>query len=348
MLAAAMARRTRPEAGVILSDTLETLVPATVTLGELTDACTRPARTYLRDRLDVRLPRTRENMDPNIPLVVAPLDIHSLGEDLLRRHHEEPDNAGAVWRETTRLQGGLPPRALANAALGSVEEEVATILAALPDLRDLFCSATQSIDVDLSLCPAPWTGRVEPVALRETVDSLADNTVVRVQFTRPKARTRIAAALALAAVIATRPDEPWSAVVAMRGAGTGVKPVVLRLLPLEQADRRAAAEHFLGVALDLRLRALREPLPLFEVSRDLFECGTVEDRDLDRDMWDDANAFLWGGMSVDDLLAIAPVHSDPVTLAVPSGAALPSRMLGYAQTVWQAYRDFVLECDGAP
>ena len=158
----------------------------------------------------------------------------------------------------------------------------------------------------------------------------------------------MSAALALAAVIATRPDEPWNAVVAMRAESSSGKPVVLRLLPLVPKGGEDAARAFLATTLDLRLRALREPIPLFEVSRDLDETGAIEDRDLDRDMWDDANAFLWGDKSVDDLLAIPPMHSDPVTDAVPPGQTAPSRMAGFAHAVWQAYRDFVYESPVPP
>lgn len=346
MLEGAEARRHRREDAVVVPHVLDVTVPLTVRLEELADACTRPARTYLRDRLDVRLPRDRENIDPSIPLSVTPLDVYTLGDDLLRRHHELGGAAAESWRETTRLQGGLPPRELARAALGEVEEEVEEMLAAMPDLREIFCSATGTVPIDISLDTSPWAaGHGATVSLRDTVDSVAGDTLVRVAFTRPKARTRITSALTLAALVVASPDRAWNALLAMRGERAGNPPVVLRLLPLVPVGGVDAAMEFLRTALDLRLRALREPLPIFEASKTLFDTGTIDDPDIERDMRDDTNVFLWAGMSSDDLLAIAPVHSDPFPDVVATGASQPSRMAGYARAVWQAYRDFALECE---
>ena len=116
----------------------------------------------------------------------------------------------------------------------------------------------------------------------------------------------------------------------MRGERGGSDPVVLRLLPLVPVGGVGAATEFLRTALDLRLRALREPLPIFEASKTLFDTGTIDDPDIERDMRDDANVFLWSGMSSDDLLAIPAVHSDPFPDVVATGASQPGRMAGYA------------------
>jgi hypothetical protein len=51
----------------------------------------------------------------------------------------------------------------------------------------------------------------------------------------------------------------------MRTATSG-KPTVEALMPLAPHDATAATR-FLELALDLRLRAMREPIPLFEFSR---------------------------------------------------------------------------------
>jgi exodeoxyribonuclease V gamma subunit len=355
MLDGAEARRTPRDGAVVVPDVLEPVVPPTVTLEDLADACTRPARTYLRDRLEVRLPRHRENIDPSIPLSVTPLEVYTLGDDLLRRHHALRDAAPLSWRETTRLEGGLPPRELATAALHEVEAEVEEMLSAMPDLRDMYCSATDTVSVDISLDPPTWAVQAgtsadggSSVSLRDTIDAIRGDTLVRVAFTRPKARTRITSAITLAALIVARPDRPWNALLAMRAERAGGDPVVVRLLPLVPVGGVAAATEFLQTALDLRLRALREPLPIFEASRSLFDTGTLDDPDLERDMRDDDNVFLWGGMSSDDLLAIEPVHSDPFPDTFAAGASRPSRIAGYAHAVWQAYRDFVFETDAAP
>ena len=86
MLAAATARRDARDGAVAptpLRWSIDSPIPPTVNLAQLTEACTRPARTLLRDGLDVRLPRQVEAGDHNIPLSIAALDAAGCGQRLL-------------------------------------------------------------------------------------------------------------------------------------------------------------------------------------------------------------------------------------------------------------------------
>ena len=63
----------------------------------------------------------------------------------------------------------------------------------MPDLRETFCSATQTLSIDLGLATPGWAdeasgGHESSVALRDTITGIAGDTLVRVAFTRPKAR----------------------------------------------------------------------------------------------------------------------------------------------------------------
>jgi exodeoxyribonuclease V gamma subunit len=323
---------------------LPAVVPPAVTITQLAEACARPARVYLRDRLDLRLPREREAIDQHIPVAITPLERYSLGDDLLRHHRHAGfvATSGEVdeWRRLRRLQGSLPPRALSTAALQEVEEEVRSILDSRPDLRPKLDAADRVVDVDIPLALPPWAPP-GTVGLVDRIESITGSTLVRVAFVRPKARGRLNAALALAALVATRPDEQWQVLLAMRTATSG-KPTVEALMPLAPHDATAATR-FLELALDLRLRAMREPIPLFEFSRDVARNPVLDDDVLEHHMNDDAETFVWSGMTADDLLALPPAAGDPKSDGFPRGASSPSRLVSFAQHLWSAYDDFVCE-----
>jgi exodeoxyribonuclease V gamma subunit len=322
-------------------------VPPTVTVLELTESCARPSRTYLRDRLDVRLPREREAIDNHIPITVRPLERYALGDDLLRHHRVSgfaPSSTAADdWRTMRRLQGSLPPRALATAVLDDVGEEVGKILDCRHDLRAMLDSANRVVDVDLALTVPSWAGAGRTVALCDRIESISGSMLLRVAFVRPKARGRLAAAVALAALVATHSDEFWQVLLATRNeSSSGRTPFVKALLPAVPHDA-AAATRFLETVLDLRLRALREPIPLFEFSREIARSGTLDDDVVERQMNDDADEFLWAGMTAEDLLGIPPAAHDPRTDVPARGSARPSRLVSMATHLWGAYDEFVSE-----
>jgi hypothetical protein len=242
-----------------------------------------------------------------------------------------------------RLQGSLPPRALATAVLDDVGEEVGKILDCRHDLRRCWTRPTGS---------STWTSRspcrrgpelARTVALCDRIDSISGSMLLRVAFVRPKARGRLAAAVALAALVATHPDEFWQVLLATRNeSSSGRTPFVKALLPAVPHDATAATR-FLETVLDLRLRALREPIPLFEFSRDVARSGTLDDDVVERQMNDDADGFLWAGMTAEDLLAIPPAAHDPRTDVPARGSARPSRLVSMATHLWGAYDEFVSE-----
>jgi hypothetical protein len=127
----------------------------------------------------------------------------------------------------------------------------------------------------------------------------------------------------------------------MRTATSG-KPTVEALMPLAPHDATAATR-FLELALDLRLRAMREPIPLFEFSRDVARNPVLDDDVLEHHMNDDAETFVWSGMTADDLLALPPAAGDPKSDGFPRGASSPSRLVSFAQHLWSAYDEFVCE-----
>ena len=321
MLDAAIVRR--EPAATMTSDTaapLPPLVPDSVSLVDLVQSCTRPSRTYLIDRLDVRMPGQADEIATEIPLYISPLDASHIGTELLAQHRRasSPDQL-QQWRIAQQLSGALPPRELSQSALNAVESEVSKLIQALPELAELITHSESAL-IDLMLTS---TG-AEPVSaqLVATLTDLAEHTLVRVHYNRPNPRYRLTAALHLAAAVVAYPEHPWKAVVATRGDGS-TKPKPEWLTPTAGPMRVAAAQHLLDVALTLRLQALCEPLPLFErTSADLYATGCIDEAELEQDLKDPYTKFLWEDADPDQLL--------------PAAAPL-------ARVLWDAYYSFLTE-----
>ena len=297
---------------------LPPLVPDTVNLLDLVQSCTRPSRTYLIDRLDVRMPGQADEIATEIPLYVSPLEASHIGTDLLTQHRRtsSPEQL-AQWRIAQQLSGTLPPRELSQSALNAVESEVSKLIQALPELAGLITHSESAL-INLMLTS---TG-AEPVSVQlvATLTDLAGHTLVRVHFNRPNPRYRLTAALHLAAAVVAYPEHPWKAILVTR-SGSGTKPEHEWLTPADGPQRVVAAQHLLDVALSLRLQALREPLPLFErTSADLYAAGCIDEAELEQDLKDPYTKFLWEDADPDQLL--------------PAAAPL-------ARVLWDAYHSFL-------
>lgn len=332
MLRAAEARRTLDAAGHNARPNrfdvpLPLVVPGAVTLDDLAEACARPARVLLRDGLDVRLPGEASSRDEHVPLEASPFDAAGLGRDLLKLVRSSDDAFDAVvasWSDAQRRVGRLPPRRLADHTLASIEQELNTLLAAaVGGAAGLaFARAGGAVDISLALAVPPWAkraaGRREPpvpatVPLIATIGSVLDDTAADVLYERYKPRHLIAAVLRLAALVVTEPNRSWQTVVVARTESQSTKPAILWVTV--QPDAGAIeAQALLDTAFDLRLEALRRRVPLFEkTSLSLHRTGQVNDDDLfgtdyafGADLTDEHAAFVWDGITVDDLEARDP------------------------------------------
>ena len=248
---------------------------------DVIDALARPARTLLRERLGVRLPRERTSNPRTIELWVHDsLDQWALGQDLLA--HLSVGGSVAGWIATRPARGGVPPGRLGLAQLRQIADEVVamhdaagrpvtTPSAASPaHERPGTLVALEPVGVDLDLPDAPHG--VRRVRLVGGV-SHVDGDVVDVRYSRDHRRHLVAAAVGLLAVTA--------------GAGPGAGPdaggvrgarIVRRQLsgkkdqtPLRHdlavqgddgAERTAVARDALTALVDLALRVRTGPAPL--------------------------------------------------------------------------------------
>ncbi|MCU1397477.1 MAG: exodeoxyribonuclease gamma subunit [Acidimicrobiales bacterium] len=337
MLAAAQLRR-QPPAGTSDLDVLGPVVPAFVTTAQLAEAVTRPARTFLGQRLDARLPRAVDEIETDIPLAADNLELWDLARELLdHRRAGSDDEALQRWRDAKRRGGTLPPRALALAVLDDVSREVEILLGARADMSELITS-TGRAELDLPID----VGDGHTIRLRQPVEGIADHLVVRVEFSRPKHRHEIAAALELAGLVLSHPDVPWESLVVLRPTSGSSKPTVHHLRTRPGPDGVEAARRLLRTASRLYLRALREPIPMFDKSsRSMYDDATILDEEFESDLRDNDTGFVWGEATADEVLAI-PVRADDlpeVHAAVAADGA--GRAVGLARCFWSAFDGFI-------
>jgi exodeoxyribonuclease V gamma subunit len=335
MLAAAERRR-NPRRTVGERVVLSPVVPPPADFGCLADAITRPAKLYLGRRLDVRLPRPVEEIVTEIPLTADGMTLRSIAMELLQHHRRDGSAEDlAQWRGAKRRGGVLPPRALADFVLDEVEQDVDAFLAVRPNMRCLL-AAQGAEDIDLSVATDDGS-----VTIRDRVAGLEGDLLVRVEYSRPKIRHRVRAALELAALVVTRPEQPWEALVVTRPK-SGVKTVpTYELRPAFGSV--VAARHLLDVAGSIYARALREPLPMFDASMStLVTDATIDDELFAADLRDNEIAFVWGDTTPDEVLAL-PVRDDdiPALVAHAAAAGEPRRAVALARWFWDALDAFV-------
>ena len=346
MLAAAEVRRERvasPSTEPNLLPLLTPVIPSTVTIAQLADSPTRPARTYLGQRLDVRLPRPVEEVETDIPLVLDSLESWQLANELLDHYRRgADDDALTTWREAKRQSGVLPPRALATAVVTDIERDLGVLLKAKPDMRELL-TAGESVSVDL-LLESP---SAESVRVSEVIDRIAGDLLVRVEYTRPKNRQPITVALELAALVLAEPDREWSGLLVTRNSGAGSQVTELQPIERDITQRIASARRFLETTLAIHLRALREPIPMFDKSsRELFNSANFDDEEFVRaDLRDNHTGFIWGETTADEVLAI-PLRADDelaalTDIATSTTCAGGGRAHAFALLFWSAFEAFV-------
>ncbi|MEO6122709.1 MAG: exodeoxyribonuclease V subunit gamma [Ilumatobacteraceae bacterium] len=338
MLGAAMARRTATPA-ITPWPLLHPIVPVSLDLAALAEACIRPDRTFMSRRLDARMPTEVDQSVTSIPLRFVGLDQYQLGSELLELHRSGADETMLqAWGDAHRLSGALPPRALAEAVLAEAVTEVDLVLDGSPDARTLLASANgeQPVEIELSV---PELHRAT-VPLRDVVRRIHGDQLIRVNFTRPGPRATISVAIELAALIVTEPGRDWSALVINRPKSAAAsKATIDRPRPIDGPERVPAAIHLLRAALSFHLRALREPLPYFaNSSLTLFETRTIDDDEFIHDIRSDPARFLWGANTADDILAI-PLRATDEMAAIADSPFHRAQAL--ADLMWMSYHRFI-------
>ncbi len=212
-----------------------------VSLADLTAFFSHPVRSFLRQRLDVGMPLTADEMSDAIPIDLGGLEAWQVGDHLLREVLAGQDPAAVMTAEL--LRGTLPPGVLGSTALSEVVSESQRLFERTAPLR---VDAPRSIDVDVDL----GDGR----RLSGTVTGVHGSKLVSLGYSRLKPRQRLLSWIHLLALSAARPDESYTAhAVGRERAG----PRRALAGPL---DHRAV--DWLRDLVELRDEGMCRPLPL--------------------------------------------------------------------------------------
>jgi len=214
-----------------------------IDLGNMVTLLQRPARGFLRQRLDVALRYEEVEASDRLAVELDNLELWSIGDRLLRDRLAGADEDTCLQAEWRR--GVLPPGLLGGRTVTTVLAEVEPLVTRTADLR---APERRSVDVVVPL----GDGR----ELRGTVAGVYGTCLVAIGYSKLAAGPRLRAWILLLALAAAHPDVAWTATTVGRGR-TG-SPQQATLGPVDPTHAREV----LAQLADLHDRALREPLPL--------------------------------------------------------------------------------------
>ncbi|GAA4085799.1 exodeoxyribonuclease V subunit gamma [Nocardioides kongjuensis] len=293
-----------------------------VSLADLIDFVHRPARSFLRGRLDVATPFEPGEVADAIPVDLDNLERWAIGDRLLRAvlSSDDPATTGEAVMLAEQLRGSLPPFGLGYGALSDVVRDCQALLQQSAPLR---ATPARSVDVDVDL----GDGR----RLTGTVPRVHGNQLVDVTYSRPGPKQRIASWLRVLALSASHPDENWSSHAIARARGGPQRALAGPL------DHRAS--EWLRAVVDLYDEGAVRPLPIpLKTAHAWAEARAKELRGMDIDpvevaarSWvtDPFNSYGITGEDDDAVHRRIWGHDAPVSVLIEAG--LPS----YAWTLWE-------------
>jgi exodeoxyribonuclease V gamma subunit len=246
-----------------------------VELDDLVAFVENPARAFLVQRLQIRAGDRSDELRDGLPVELDNLEQWGVGQQLLEQVLAGAEIDDAV--EAERARGRLPPGNLADPVVARLRRTVEQIAAQARTATGAQFEP-QSADVKLVL---PGGRR-----LSGTVANVGDGVLRAVAFSRVGPRHRLAAWVRLLALSAAHPETAFEALTIGRARkGARDADVTIARLPALAADapgRHARALEQLAILVDLRDRALREPLPLACLSSAAYARATMVGKDPER------------------------------------------------------------------
>jgi exodeoxyribonuclease V gamma subunit len=224
-----------------------------VTLDQLTDFLSHPARYFLRKRLGVRLPGEERPLGDSEPEGLDTLETHLLRGELTERSVA----AGTLTANlpAARASGVLPPGYAGDSAYGAISREVDALLARIgPALAEP------------ALPPLPFAMESDGWRLSGSLTDVRPSALVRYRAAKLKARDRVRTWVAhLALQLAARADHPRVTIFHSTDTAFSYPP-----LP--------DANEILAELLRLYARGLRAPVPFFPETSWEFAEHTVDSK----------------------------------------------------------------------
>lgn len=246
----AMSVRKRP----FLPEALAPIDDTTVELRVLESYMRSPVRAFLITRLNVNVESKSEDVDDALPVTLDALERWAIGDRIVNAMLSGSSLDACIMAEQAR--GSLPPGSLSDPILDdmtpSIEHLVSVAFAE---------GSPESLAVNLSL---PSGYRVVG-----TVPGVRDDVVKNVTYSRMSPSQRLNSWLRLLCLTSAYPEKPFEAITYARGsdgdASTGPSVSIARIGVLGEtaSERQSVATNYLEQIVDLYLRSMREPPPLY-------------------------------------------------------------------------------------
>ncbi|WP_370617186.1 exodeoxyribonuclease V subunit gamma [Mumia sp. Pv 4-285] len=227
-----------PAKQAFLDKPLSPQTASDVTLDELVAFLQNPAREFLRNRLDVVVPREADETHDSLPIALDGLEQWDIGERVLQEVLDGTALEDALDREVVR--GSFPPGALGQ----SVRDDIAANVTAIGADRDT--DPPRSVDIRLDL---PTAGGGDTVRLTGVVSAIHGDTVWVRTYSTISAKHIVAAWVRLLALAATEPEREHRAELLGKKGG-------LRLTSPDPAE----AEARLADLVQVRQSGMRFPM----------------------------------------------------------------------------------------
>ncbi len=209
-------------------------------------------KAFLRQRLGVVISGGDEETADALPVQLDKLQEWRVGQRLLESRLAGTDMKACRAAEVAR--GHLPPGELASPILDRIAPVVDRIVAEADKLVD-DGAEPDSVEVNLHLGAG--------VRLTGTVTDVFGDLLRPVTYSRVAAKHRLAAWVRLLALTVAHPHRAFHATTIGRGSGSKVGLASIPPLGDDAESARATAFAYLTEIVDLYLRGMTEPLPLY-------------------------------------------------------------------------------------
>jgi exodeoxyribonuclease V gamma subunit len=242
----------RDEPAPFLAAPLPAIDSSRLALDDLVAFAERPVRAFLRQRLEISLGDSDDEVEDGLPVDLDGLERWQIGQRLLEGVLAGFDPNACILAEIAR--GSLPPGKLGFPVIKGIWPLVDAIVACAGGYAD---EEPRSVGINALLG--------DGTILTGSVSGVRGNVVLGASYSRINPRHRIAAWVRLLALTAADPNQPFEAVTVGKAPyGSDANLAVARIAPLgpDAATRSERALGALGRLVDLRDRGLRDVLPI--------------------------------------------------------------------------------------
>ena len=280
----------RNEPAPFLAAPLPAIDTSRLALDDLVAFAERPVRAFLRQRLEISLSDSDDEVQDGLPVDLDGLERWQIGQRLLEGVLADFDPSACIRAEIAR--GSLPPGQLGRPVIKRIWPLVEVIVAGAREYSD---EEPRSVGINAPLA--------DGTILTGSVSGVRGTVLLGASYSRLNPRHRIAAWVRLLALTAADPSRPFEAVtVGQAPYGSDSNLAVARIAPLGP-DAATRSERALGALRrlgELRDRGLRDVLPIPSATAAAYARAATEGSDAEAaaaKAW--TSSFKFDGEDVD-------------------------------------------------